>query len=95
MLIPIASKGRASWFTTAIWRSRKVFSAVFVTSAVVVAIGMTVPAMGTGEESSTARAVLTSSIPPTTRSCSRIFRSSRPGHHPPGGVRDSGYGTHL
>ncbi len=39
-LIPIASKGRASWFTTAIWRSQKVFSAVFVTSAAVAAIGM-------------------------------------------------------
>ena len=42
------------------------FSAAFVTSLTVAqSIGMTVPATRTGEESSTARAVLTSSVPPT------------------------------
>jgi hypothetical protein len=46
-LIPIASKERASGFTAAIWRSRKVFSAIFVTSAAV--IGMTAPDVRTNQ----------------------------------------------
>jgi uncharacterized membrane protein YwaF len=48
-LIPIASKERASGFTAAIWRSRKVFSAIFVTSAAVAVIGMTAPDVRTNQ----------------------------------------------
>jgi len=69
-------------------RSRKVFSAAFVTSLTVAqSIGMTVPAAKTGEESSTARAVLTSSTPPTAVVLPDIPEQSA-GHHPPGGVRE-------
>ena len=69
-------------------RSRKVFSAAFVTSLTVAqSIGMTVPATRTGEESSTARAVLTSSVPPTAVVLPDIPEQPAD-HHPPGGVRE-------
>ena len=49
--------------------------------------GMTVPATRTGEESSTARAVLTSSVPPTAVVLPDIPEQPAD-HHPPGGVRE-------
>ena len=70
-------------------RSRKVFSAAFVTSLTVAqSIGMTVPATRTGEESSTARRRADLVDPADEPVVLPDIPEQPAGHHPPGGVRE-------